>query len=137
MGLVFENITLKNAGDVANLRRGHISEHEIRQIKIIAMVDTGSEALVINEAIRQDLGLDIVGEKPISLADGSVQTCQFTEPVEIFWKDRSAVAYAIILPGIDDVLLGAIPLEEMNVMVDPTKQQLVGIHGDKILYKVY
>ena len=136
MGLVYENITLKNIFDEKEYRRGNIKEGEVRQIKVLALVDTGAETLVINEAMRLELGLELVGEKRISLADETGGMCKITEPVEIYWKDRSAVARAIVLPGASDVLLGAIPLEELNVMVDPRSQQLVGIHGDEIIYKI-
>ena len=136
MGLVYENITLKNAIDVGVYDRGIIGESEIRQIKVLAMVDTGADTLVINEAMRQELGLGLRGERLISLANETEEWCKYTEPVEIHWKDRTAVARALVLPGATEVLLGAIPLEELNVMVDPRSQQLVGIHGDEIIYKV-
>ena len=136
MGLVYENITLKNSFDVMSHTRGMINESQIRQIKVLALVDTGAETLVISDAMRQELGLELVGERIVSYANESGEWCKITEPVEIFWKDRSAVARAIIVPGITEVLLGAIPLEELNVMVDPRTQQLVGIHGDEIIYKV-
>ena len=136
MGLVYENITIKNAGDVINVRRDIMNESEVRQIKVLAMIDTGADTLVINDAMRQELGLDVVGERHVSLADETGGMCQLTEPVEIIWKERSAVTRAIVLPGASEVLLGAIPLEEMNVMVDMRSQQLVGIHGDEIIYKI-
>jgi len=137
MGLIYENITLKNAGDVSDVRRGFIKEPEIRQIKVLAMVDTGAEMLVINEAIRQELGLEILEQRQIRLTNETVQNCQFTEPVEIHWKDRYTYTQAVVLAGVSDVLLGAIPLEGMNVIVDPAKQQLIGANGDEIIYKVY
>ena len=136
MGMVYENITLKNAFDEKDFRRGFIKEGEIRQIKVLALVDTGAETLIINDAMRQELGLELVGERKVSYANESGEWCKITEPVEIYWKDRSAVTRAIVVPGITEPLLGAIPLEELNVMVDPRTQQLVGIHGDEIIYKV-
>jgi hypothetical protein len=36
-----------------------------------------------------------------------------------------------VVPGAKEVLLGAIPLEDMDLMVDPVRQQLVGVHGDE------
>jgi clan AA aspartic protease len=136
MGLVYENITLKNAGDVSDVRRGFIKEPEIRQIKVLAMVDTGAEMLVISDAIRQELGLEVLGQQQIRLANDAVQICQFTEPVEVHWKDRYTFTQALVLAGVNEVLLGAIPLEGMNVIVDPAKRQLAGAYGDEIIYKV-
>jgi len=137
MGMVYENITLKNATDVGNFDRGDIKEGEVRQMKVLAMVDTGAWTLIINEDMQQELGLGVKGERSVTLADSGTQICKVTEPVYIHWKDRSAVTRAAVLPGLEEVLLGAIPLEEMDVMVDPKRQQLVGVHGDEILYRLY
>jgi clan AA aspartic protease len=136
MGMVYENITLRNAVDVAEVKRGLITESEIRQIEVTAMVDTGAGTLIINENMRQELGLEVESERPAKLADETRTTCQITEPVIILWQNRSAVARAVVLPGVSKVLLGAIPLEEMDVMVDPKNQRLVGIHGDEIICQV-
>ena len=136
MGLVYENITLKNATDVISVERKIMQESEVRQIKVLAMVDTGADTLVINEAMRQELGLKLMGERQVSMANDTNEMCKITEPIMVYWKERSAVTRAIVLPGASEVLLGAIPLEEMNVMVDPRSQSLVGIHGDEIIYKV-
>ena len=137
MGMVYENITIKNATDVGVLERGNIKEGEVRQIKVLALIDTGAWTLIINEEMQQELGLYVMGERPVTLADSGTQMCKVTEPVYIHWKDRSAVTRAAVLPGLDEVLLGAIPLEEMDVMVDPKRQQLVGVHGDEMLFKIY
>jgi hypothetical protein len=53
--------------------------------------------------------------------------------VEVHWKNRSTSCEAIVLPNSDEVLLGAIPLEGMDLMVNPVEQVLVGVHGDEPL----
>ena len=136
MGLVYENLILKNAIDVGNCRRGIIGESDIRQVRVLAIVDTGAETLVINECIRQELGLEVLGEKQVSLANEASEICNITEPVEIHWKDRFTAINALVLDEMTEVLLGAIPLEGMNVIIDPVNRQLVGAHGDKVIFKV-
>ena len=133
MGLVYEEITLKNAGDVTNARRGIINELAIRQAAVTAMVDTGAGTLIINEAIRQQLGLDVVGERRATLANDTDELCKITEPVEVHWNNRSASVRAVVISGNGDILLGALPLEDMDVMVDPVQQRLVGAHGDEVV----
>jgi glutamine amidotransferase PdxT len=59
--------------------------------------------------------------------------CKVTEPVEIRWKERFATCNAIVIPGAENVLLGAIPLEDMDLMVNPVKQALEGVHGDEVI----
>ena len=131
MGLVYGEITLKNAGDVSNARRGLIKAVEIRQTRISAMVDTGSGMLVINEAIRLQLGLDVVGERSATLANEAKEMYRITEPVEVHWNNRFTAVSALVISNASEVLLGAIPLEGLDLMVDPTQQRLVGAHGDE------
>ena len=133
MGLVYEKITLKNAGDVIMVNRGITNESEIRQTTITAMVDTGAGTLVINEAVRQQLGLDVVGERMATLANKTREICKITEPVEVHWNNRSTSVRAVVISGNGAILLGAIPLEDMDLMVDPTQQRLVGAHGDEVV----
>jgi len=131
MGFVYEEITLKNAIDVGNCGRGFIKEQEVRQITVQALVDTGAATLVINEDIRQKLGLEILGQRSARLANNTREICKITEPIEIHWKNRSCSLRAFVLPESSNVLLGAIPLEDMDLIVDPTKQILTGAHGDE------
>jgi len=134
MGFVHTELILKNAGDVTSVKRGYIKEPEIRQTNVTAMVDSGAATLVINEDIRRQLGLSIERTYTAELADGTVKTYGMTESVQIHWKDRIAVCEAIVVPNTSDVLLGAIPLEAMDLIINPSKQELTGAHGDKIVY---
>jgi clan AA aspartic protease len=136
MGLIYADITLKNAIDVANARSGIIKEQEIRETEVKALVDTGAWTLVINEAIREKLGLQITETEPGTLADGTRSLYNMAGPLEIRWKKRRAVCEALVLPDADKVLLGAIPLEAMDLTINPKKQEIVGIHGDEVLMTI-
>lgn len=135
MGTVYAKITLKNATDANMVRRG-ITEKEARKTTVQALVDTGAGTLVINEAAQRQLGLTITGLRGAELADGARQIYQVTEPVEIQWKDRTTACPALVLPGAGDVLLGAIPLEDMDLIVDPAGRELKGAHGDEVVCPV-
>jgi clan AA aspartic protease len=133
MGTVYSEIVLKNAFDVGKAWHGLIPEQQVRTAAVNALVDTGAGTLVINEEIRQKLGLAVKGQRRATLADGAGGTYQVTEPVEIHWKDRDTTCPAILLPGADSVLLGAIPLEDMDLIVDPQGRQLIGAHGNEVV----
>jgi clan AA aspartic protease len=133
MGIVHSEIMLKNAGDVTNVQRGIIPEREVRTVAVNALVDTGAGTLVINEEIRQKLGLAIEGLRKSTLADGSREIYQVTEPVRIYWENRDTACLALVVPDADNILLGAIPLEDMDLIVDPARQRLVGAHGDEVV----
>jgi len=130
MGLVHAEITLKNIRDKIMAKEGYIKEPEVRQTTVKAVVDTGAMTLVINEQLRQKLGLGVVGEKPATLADNTKKTVQIAEAVEVHWKNRSMICQPWVVSA-GRILLGAIPLENMDLIVDPGSQMLVGAHGDE------
>jgi predicted aspartyl protease len=129
-----EEITLANAGDKVRLECGMLKE--IRTLTVAAMPDTGAWTLVINEETRQKLGLAVEGSILSTLADGSTTKYSQTEAVKIQWKDRSTTQQALLVPEADDILLGALPLEAMDLMVDPVNECLTGVHGDQPLHKL-
>ena len=135
MGHVYAEITLKNATDVVNVKRGIMKEEEIRQTTVQSMVDTGAGTLIINEAIQQALGLESQGKRALYLANNTIEMCDFTEPVAIHWKNRQTITSARVMPCVDEVLLGSIPLLDMDLIVDPARQSLTGAHGDRVLCK--
>ena len=130
MGMVHAEITLKNAFDEGKAKEGLIRDQEVRSITVNSVVDTGAASLVINEEQCQKLGLGIVRERNARVADGRRVFCKVTEPVEVQWKDRGTSCNAMVIPGAEAVLLGAIALEGMDLMVNPVSQEIVGAHGD-------
>jgi clan AA aspartic protease len=133
MGTVYAEINLKNAFDVGKARDGLMAEEKVRGTTVRALVDTGAGTLVINEAVRRQLGLTLEGRRWAKLADGESRVYQMTEPVKIQWQNRDTVCRALVLPDAQEVLLGAIPLEDMDLIVDPAGQELKGAHGDEIV----
>jgi clan AA aspartic protease len=106
---------------------------EVRQVTLQAVVDTGASMLVINEELRQKLGLTLEGKRKTHFANGMETECGITEPVRIRWKDRFCNCSAVVIPDAKQTLLGAIPLEDMDLLVDPVRQQLAGAHGDDVV----
>jgi clan AA aspartic protease len=133
MGIVYTEITLKNAGDVISVRRGQLPEKEVRMVTVRAIVDTGAATLVINEEILRQLGLETRGLRRAVLANNSKELCKVTEPVEVHWKNREMICRALAVPDSSEVLVGAIPLEDMDLVVNPAKQELEGAHGDEVV----
>jgi len=136
MGLVRTEITLKNSADLTLSRKGHIKEENIRQITVVALVDSGAWTLVINEEVREKLGLDIIGLEPGTLADGKQEMYKLAGPLEVNWKNRRTSCDALVLPDAKHVLLGAIPLEGMDLAINPREEAVVGVHGEEIQHLV-
>ena len=135
MSVVSTEITLKNEIDSAFAEKGYIKENEIRHMTVQAIVDTGAWTLVINEDIRQKLGLRDKGFGEANLADGQKAYFPMAGQLEIWWKNRHMTCDALVMPDAPDVLLGALPLEHMDLTINP-KRELVGVHGDKEMHRV-
>ena len=131
MGTVYAEITLKNVFDEGKAREGLIREDEVRSVTVNAVVDTGASTVIINEELRQKLGLAKTKDRHAKLADGRRVPFWWTDPADIYWKDRYHASPAVVIPEAEKVLLGAIPLEGMDLMVHPKTQELVGAHGDE------
>ncbi|MDR0312323.1 MAG: retroviral-like aspartic protease family protein [Treponema sp.] len=131
MGMVHAEITLKNVEDGAIARAGLIKPEGIRTATVTAVVDTGAMHLVINEKLREKLGLEIKEEKYVLVANGQRVHSKVTDAVEVHWKNRETIVQAVVIPEAPSILMGAIVLEGMDLMVNPVTQEVVGVHGDK------
>jgi clan AA aspartic protease len=132
MGNVYAEITVKNSHDLSRARDGLIADNDVRTLTLTVLVDTGASTLVINEDMCRKLGLAIEENRTAALAGGVRMECKITEPVQICWKDRKVSCNALVLPE-GNALLGVIPLEFMDLIVDPVRHELTGAHGDHIL----
>jgi clan AA aspartic protease len=133
MGEVRTEITLVNVREAGKAADGVIPESEVRRLTVNAVVDTGAWTLIINEETCEKLGLRVEEAGETTVAGGGTVPSGITEYVEVRWKDRKTSCEAVVIPGEEDVLLGAYPLEGMDLMVHPKKRELVGAHGDKRL----
>jgi clan AA aspartic protease len=130
MGLTYANIELINAYDEEQSRRGIIGEDEVRQITVHSMVDTGAIMLCINEDIQQVLCLPFRKKRRSQTADGRILELDVVDPVIVRYLDRDCSTNAIILPDSQEPLLGAIPMEEMDLYVHPARNELLPVHPD-------
>ncbi len=125
MGLVYADITLINGDDLAMVRRYKIGEDEVRKMQVNMLVDTGSYNLCINEEIQAQLQFPVVEKRNGETADGRVIECDVVDNVQVRFKNRATTCRAMVLPGSCEPLLGAIPLEDMDVLIHPQTQQLI------------
>ena len=135
MSVVYTEITLKNEADIILAEKGYIKEDKIRQMTVESVVDTGAWTMVINEDIRDKLGLLDRGFGEANLADGQKAEYPMAGPLEVWWKNRHLVCEALVMPDAPEVLLGALALEHMDLTINPLRE-LVGVHGDKEMHRV-
>lgn len=125
MGLIYAEIELINGEDLVLARRNFIGEDEIKSMRVNMLVDTGSIYMCINENIQEQLQLPIIEQRKGQLANGSIVEYNVVGPVEVKFKNRRCSVDAMVLPGDNEPLLGAIPLEDMDVLIHPYRQELV------------
>jgi clan AA aspartic protease len=111
MGLVHARIRLSNP------RRD-----DLAPIEVDALVDTGAITMCIPEHVAIQLQLDTLEEREVTTADGRKQLCPYVGPVRVTFGTRNCFTGALVLG--DAVLLGAIPMEDMDLIIHPTSRQL-------------
>ena len=96
-----------------------------QSITVNALVDTGATFMCVTGEMALQLGFDIaeVAGHVVTLADGRQIKVPRIAPIEIYFGNRSYVTEALVLG--DEPLMGVLPLEAMDLMVDPLRQQLV------------
>ncbi len=125
MGLVNAEIELIRANDLALFQEGYLEESKIRRVTTNALVDTGAYMLCINQEIQSQLKLGKIDDYTATLADGTMVTLDRVGPIRLVFSNRSTVCDAVVLPGNVEVLLGAIPMEAMDLVILPLEQKLV------------
>ncbi|MEO7309217.1 MAG: clan AA aspartic protease [Chitinophagaceae bacterium] len=125
MGLIHAEVELINAAEMEMAKRHLIGEEEIRRMHSIMLVDTGAYNLCINENIQAQLQLPFIEKRGGTTADGRWIDLDVVGPVHVKFKNRNTVCTAMVLPGNSEPLLGAIPLEDMDVIIHPLRQELI------------
>ena len=111
MGLATATITLANP-----------RLDTIKPIQVEALADSGANFLCLPAEIVDELRLELDSEKEVTTADGRRRTCRYVGPVRVAFENRSCYVGAIVMG--DQVLLGAIPMEDMDLVVLPLERRI-------------
>ena len=109
MGLIHAEIELANPRDAS-----------LAPLSTRASVDKGSVALCVPEHVAVQLRLDELEEREVTTADGKHILVPYVGPVRVRFANRSCYTGALVLG--DGVLLGSIPLEDMDLVINPRLQ---------------
>lgn len=124
MGLTYATIELTNQYDEYKAQEGLLPIDEIRRWSGEFMIDTGAIRMAINEDIRQKLGLKKGIPMNVAMADGSIRQREIVGGIKVRFGDRTCYTDAFVLPDNTEPLLGAIPLEGMDLVVIPSENRL-------------
>jgi clan AA aspartic protease len=124
MGQVMTKLTLWNNTDLDNADRGIIPREAVRKIELDALVDTGATMLMIPQETVDALGLPIFDHLPVRLADRSVRHMPVAGSLKISILNRGMLCDALVGPTGCTALIGQIPLERLDLIVDPKAQEV-------------
>ena len=116
MGLTKAKLTLKNP-----------RKPDLQPVEVDALADTGAVYLCIPPHVQIQLDLEESAKKEVTLADGGKKVVPYVGPVELHFKNRVGFTGALVIG--DEVLLGAIPMEDMDLVVIP-KTRTVDINPE-------
>ncbi len=111
MGLIKVDVLLANPG-----------KPKLKPVPVQALVDTGAVTLCIPEHVRIQLDLQEAERREVTVANGKKEVVPYVGPVKLTCLGRSCYAGALVLG--DRVLLGAVPMEDMDLVISPTKEKV-------------
>lgn len=124
MGLIYADLELVSADDQALVRNGYMKLENIKTERVKALVDTGVYMMCINEHIQTQLDLAFIRNTEAELADGKILSVPVVGPLIINFANRTTSCNAIVMPGKAEVLLGSIPMDNLDVVLNPLKQTI-------------
>lgn len=107
----------------ASLRLANARRPDLAPIDVEALADTGALLLCIPEHVALQLQLEELERREVTIADGTRRLVPYMGPLQVSLANRKCFAGAMVMG--DQVLLGAVPMEDMDVVVHPRTQRVV------------
>jgi predicted aspartyl protease len=136
MGRVTVDFVLANYRDIVLKEEGKLSGQEVRRTSVAGIVDSGAARLVLPPRVVQDLGLPQEGETGVRYADRRTARRPIVRDVWLELCGRGSVFSAIVEPDRHDALIGAIVLEELDLIVDCTHNEVRPRDPDRIISEI-
>jgi predicted aspartyl protease len=133
MGRFSVEVELANNQDLILVERGFLPPEQVRRLKLGGVVDTGATRLVLPAVVAERLGLTASGEVNVRYADGRTERRPLAGNVHLSYIGRSAVFTAVIEPQRQSALIGAIVLEELDLIPDCANQTLAPRDPNQII----
>lgn len=139
MGRVITEATIENLEDLWAAKRGLLPAENVRRIYVAdALVDTGATLLSLPRRLIAQLGLARTGTKRVTSSTGGGQAGMY-EAVRLTILGRTCTMDVMEVPDEVPVLIGQLPLEHLDLVVDLRSRSLVGnpAHGGEHVYELF
>jgi clan AA aspartic protease len=91
----------------------------LEPVEFEALVDTGSVLMCLPAHIAEHLSLEAIEHRDVTVADGRRQRVPYVGPLQVTFQNRTSFTGALVMG--DEVILGAIPMEDMDLVINPTR----------------
>jgi predicted aspartyl protease len=139
MGRVVTEATIENLKDLWDAERGRITESDVRRLELTdALVDTGATLLSLPTRLIRQLGLDKTSSKRVTSSTGNCEADIYSA-VRLTIQGRSCTMDVMEVPDDVPALIGQIPLEHLDFVVDLRSRTLIGnpAHGGEHVYELF
>jgi clan AA aspartic protease len=140
MGRVLTEAIIENLQDLWEVKRGLRSLEQARQVTVTdALVDTGATLLSLPMQVIEQLGLGKTATKRVTSSHGGIVEASLYDAVRLTIQGRSCTMDVLKVPDNVPVLIGQLPLEHLDFVVDLRSRTLIGnpAHGGEHMYELY
>jgi clan AA aspartic protease len=106
----------------ATIRLFNPRKPKLKPVEARALADTGAATLVLPEEVAAQLQLETAETRIAHTADGRAVTVPYVGPVDVRFENRRCFVGALVMG--DEVLLGAVPMEDMDLIVSPLRESV-------------
>jgi predicted aspartyl protease len=139
MGRVPTEATIENLEDLWTAQRGQLAPEKVRRIVVAeALVDSGATLLSVPTRLIKELGLRKTASKHVTSSIGVGEADMF-DAVRLTIQGRTCTMDVMEVPDTVPVLIGQLPLEHLDFVVDMRSRKLIGnpAHGGEHVYELY
>ncbi len=136
MGRLIVDVEVANYRDIVETELGHLPAAKVRRMTIKGVIDSGATRVVLPEAVAKHLGLPATSKVKVRYTDGRTAKRPQVEAVYLKLLGRHSVFNATLEPKRDTALIGAIVLEDLDLLLDSAKQRLYPRDPDFVVSEI-
>ncbi len=136
MGRVIVDLEVANYDDVALERRGLLPADQVRRQTVKGVVDSGTTRLVLPAKLVKELPLRVTGKIRVRYADNRTKERNVAEGAYVKLLGRHGTFAAVVEPKREDILIGAIVLEDLDLLVDRQHQRVIARDPQGPIYEI-
>ena len=106
----------------AEIELANPAKPELKPLVVEALVDTGAMTICIPEHVAVQLALSEIETREVTTADEKSHVVPYVGPIQIKFQNRTCFTGALVIG--DTVLLGAVPMEDMDLVVSPSRETI-------------